>query len=178
MDDRKKYAVKLSLLVILAAIIMALFSLIRDTSDSVKIMVKPKENDAALYMDYFIPSSGLIDGWFYSDKIIVAAGNSIRFNASIFKLGGSSVFSGSQKIAIIDVTEDIGSRKIEKSVSFESIIDGSFSVKKGRKYRFALYTMAPDKETEVSIQISGCDKIRSYFLNKKIKESSEPERED
>ncbi len=167
MNERKKAAIKMALVLLLAATVFSFFSFMKDTGDTVKIMVKPQEEKITSPFDFLFPSPSLINSWFYSDRIIVAAGSRMEFSARIFKLGEASIFSGSQKIAIIDVTENIDNMEVEESVNFENYVDESFPVKKGHKYRFALYTMNPDKETEIIISINGSDRIRTYFANKK-----------
>lgn len=175
MEERKLYALKIGLVAVLAAIVTGFFSLLRDTTDVVKITAEPQEEKFTSPLDFFFPSSSSINRWFYGDKIIVAAGNKIEFSAKIFKLGTASIFSGYQKIAIIDVTDDAENTKPENSKSFENYIADSFSVKKGHKYRFAIYTMNPDKTTELSININGSDKIRTHFANKnKAKTQKKP----
>lgn len=166
MEERKLYALKIGLVALLAAIVTGFFARLRDTTDVVKITAEPQEENFTSPLDFFFPSSSSINRWFYGDKIIVAAGNKIDFSAKIFKLGTASIFSGYQKIAIIDVTDDAETTKPENSKSFENYIDDSFPVKKGHKYRFAIYTMNPDKTTELSININGSDKIKTYFANK------------
>ncbi len=182
MNERKQVVLKMVLAVLLSATALGIFSLLRDTTDVVKITAEPQEEKFTSPLDFFFPSSSSINRWFYGDKIIVAAGNKIKFSAKIFKLGTASIFSGYQKIAIIDVTDDAENTKPENSKSFENYIDDSFPVKKGHKYRFAIYTMNPDKTTELSININGSDKIRTHFANKNKaktkKKSAENPRED
>ena len=73
-----------------------------------------------------------------------------------------------KKDALIDVTDDSDNTEIMLEHSFPGIeLSGTFPVTKGRKYRFAIYTLLPETGTEISININGYNKIRSYFANRK-----------
>ncbi len=175
MDDRKKAVIRLVVTVFLAASLLSFFSLLKNTEDTVTIIAKPQEEEeeALSPFDFLFSSPISVNSWFYGDKIIVASGNRMGVSARIFKLGEASIFSGYQKIAIIDVTENIDNREIEKSIDFESYLEDTFPVKKGHKYRFALYTMNPDKETEIAISIKGSSKLKTFFANRSAKKPSE-----
>ena len=91
--------------------------------------------------------------WYFSDKIIVASGSSIDLFPT-FKFG------------LIDVTDDESNQNIEELQDFSVKIDAHLATQKGRKYKLVLYSSQPLKEKEIKIDITGCDKIRTYFCNR------------
>ena len=107
--------------------------------------------------------------WYFSDKIIVASGSSIDFSVTFVSISYPSAtldLFPTFKFGLIDVTDDESNQNIEELQDFSVKIDAHLATQKGRKYKLVLYSSQPLKEKEIKIDITGCDKIRTYFCNR------------
>ena len=171
-DSRKSIflrSIGAALCIVLCAIITTMFK----TNGTITITVKKDSQEELLdESSFYDPLAFLLprakSGWSYDDEVIVASGKSISYAVTIFELAQGAARYDEKKVALIDVTDDPDNTEIMLEHSFPGIeLSGTFPMTKGRKYRFAIYTLLPEIDTEISININGYNKIRSYFANRK-----------
>ena len=165
MDKEKlKISVLFSLSMALVIIFAAFARNLLSTNSIVKINTAKESVISEGFLSYFAGN------WYFSDEIIVASGSSIDFSAtfvSILYPSSSLNQFPNFMVGLVDVTDDAANTNAEEIQNFSTKIDAHLATKKGRKYRISLYSSQTIKEKEIAINISGCDKIRTYFFNKK-----------
>lgn len=168
MDERKRMTLLLVFTVLLFALIPAVSALFFDTKAVININIKTEEvpYDTS-YLGILFPRAAY--RWSYSDESFYASGNVVKFSTSVMQIS-NRLMNQEKRVAIIDVTDNESNTDI-LDVRFFSAegfgMNGFFYVQKGRKYKLALYTITPDKDTNVEINISGCNNFKTYHSSKK-----------
>ena len=161
--ERLKTSILFSLSVVVIIILTVFVRNMLSTKSTVTInTTEEKTISEGLYSYY--PGS-----WYFSDKVIVASGTSIDFSVTFVSISYPSAtldLFPTFKFGLIDVTNDESNQNIEGLQDFSVKIDAHLATKKGRKYKLVLYSSQPLKEKEITINLSGCDRIRTYFCNK------------
>ena len=168
MNERMKITLRTLLVALLSAAVISISTIILDTNDVVHITVKKAEfeEEPEPYLGFIMPRENFC--WSYSDDYFYAASDVIHFSTAIFQFS-NMLITKEKRVAIIDVTDNELNNEIPDIRFFSDLrtnMDGTFYVKKGRKYKLAIYTISPDEDTDVSIIITGCNKIKTHYARK------------
>lgn len=168
MNERMKITLRTLLAVLISGVVITTSNIIFDTKDVVNITIKKAEvkYEPEPYFGLIMPRANY--RWSYSDTSFYAASNVINFSTTLFQFS-NLLITEEKRVGIIDVTDNELNEEILDVRFFSGsglIMNGAFYVKKGRKYKLAVYTISPDDDTDISIDITGCNKIKTHYARK------------